>query len=334
MNQAYIKKDHVRIKKEKAVDLAKIDAIIFDIDGVLVNVDLSYYQTIQKTVQFFLARFIPQTETIEMIDQDHIKAFKSKGGFNDDFELAAAALLYYIWKMKEFGPCSMETLKKKEPLIPDFLRENIKEGKGIKDMVRWIKCNASCPEAIFSLWKKDQIIQIAREFYSGEKYCFPFYQIHPHIIGRKKGFMESERILIQPELKGQIKQYKTGIITGRNHAEADFILKKMKWDSLIPPANRITAEYPYSKPSPKGLNDLMNQLKAEIGLYIGDSMDDLLMVNRYRKENPSKLCFSALIMEGYLSDQKSYLNEYLEQQVDIIAENVNQVIALILHFSS
>src|SRR5258708_33639721 len=52
--------------------------LIFDMDGVLVDVSESYRETIQCTVQHF---------TGERISRDFIQEIKNKGGWNDDWRL-------------------------------------------------------------------------------------------------------------------------------------------------------------------------------------------------------------------------------------------------------
>jgi HAD superfamily phosphatase len=59
-------------------------AILFDLDGVLVDVSDSYRKAIQETVQFF-------SET--KVEPSEIQAFKAKGGYNNDWDLTEAILL-------------------------------------------------------------------------------------------------------------------------------------------------------------------------------------------------------------------------------------------------
>src|SRR3989338_243729 len=58
--------------------MAKIKAIIFDIDGVLIDVSQSYRMAIKKTAEFFLGKII------EMKDVEMVK----NQGINDDVEAA------------------------------------------------------------------------------------------------------------------------------------------------------------------------------------------------------------------------------------------------------
>ena len=60
------------------------ETILFDMDGVLVDVSSSYRKAIQKTAEFF-------TGTI--IDKEEIQELKEKGGYNNDWDLTEAIIL-------------------------------------------------------------------------------------------------------------------------------------------------------------------------------------------------------------------------------------------------
>lgn len=60
------------------------DTLLFDMDGVLVDVANSYRAAIKKTVEFFLKRNIPMQE---------IQDYKNLGGYNNDWDLTEALLL-------------------------------------------------------------------------------------------------------------------------------------------------------------------------------------------------------------------------------------------------
>ncbi len=57
--------------------------LIFDMDGVLVDVSKSYRIAIEKTAEFFLKK---------NIDAEDIQALKNSGGYNNDWDLTAALI--------------------------------------------------------------------------------------------------------------------------------------------------------------------------------------------------------------------------------------------------
>ncbi|MDO8628019.1 MAG: TIGR01548 family HAD-type hydrolase [Candidatus Diapherotrites archaeon] len=62
----------------------KIKALLFDMDGVLVDVSRSYRQAINNTVEFFSGKEVFFEE---------IQKFKEKGGLNNDWKLTQAILI-------------------------------------------------------------------------------------------------------------------------------------------------------------------------------------------------------------------------------------------------
>ena len=80
---------------DDSLTIDSLDAIIFDCDGVLIDITKSYDSTITKTVQYILKNFTDVSDGIT-IDHKIIDGFKSTGGFNDEVDLAYAAILCIV----------------------------------------------------------------------------------------------------------------------------------------------------------------------------------------------------------------------------------------------
>src|SRR3989338_7931795 len=76
-------------------DLLSADGIIFDCDGVLIDITKSYDLAIDKTVKYVLENFSQITDNIK-IDSKIIDGFKSSGGFNDEVDLTYASILSLV----------------------------------------------------------------------------------------------------------------------------------------------------------------------------------------------------------------------------------------------
>ncbi len=61
----------------------RVDTVLFDMDGVLVDVSGSYRRAIQETVRAF---------TGMEVSGERIQEYKNRGGFNDDWRLTAALI--------------------------------------------------------------------------------------------------------------------------------------------------------------------------------------------------------------------------------------------------
>jgi len=331
LTKNYLQENEVLIRKEIYPFLPEIDTIIFDIDGVLVNVSSSYHQTIIDTVQYYFGNIINIPGEDNLVDGKAIAGFKMMGGFNDDWELSAAVVLYYLWKMEEYQLKSMQRLKDSSPLILDFINKNLSNGCGLTQLMTWVTKNASDPGKIFSLWNKEKIFQIAKEFYAGERNCYRLYHFYPGIVHQATGNIEKEIISIVPEVTGILKRYQVGILTGRNRTETHFFMEQINWCSWLDPGMIVTSEDHMTKPSPDGLKFLMEHFQSKQGLYIGDTMDDLLTVKNLNHQYGKQYCLSALVLGNDFTGENDYKEHYIKKGVDLLAENVNQVVQLIHH---
>ncbi|MDH5698183.1 MAG: phosphatase, partial [Nitrosopumilus sp.] len=89
------KSDGIYVDDSKIKILEKIDAVIFDCDGVLIDITKSYDLTIIKTTQYVLKHFAHIEDSID-VDSKIIDGFKATGGFNDEVDLTYAAIISIV----------------------------------------------------------------------------------------------------------------------------------------------------------------------------------------------------------------------------------------------
>src|SRR4030043_2238761 len=105
-----------------------MDLLIFDMDGVLIDVSRSYRETIRQTVLIYLRKCLGFEIGIRgSISKKDIALFKSIGGFNNDWDLTSGLLLYLLSfsgippfsKRKRFSSVQkiVPYLKTKSPVI-------------------------------------------------------------------------------------------------------------------------------------------------------------------------------------------------------------------------
>ena len=74
-----------------------MDILIFDMDGVLIDVSRSYRETIQRTVRIYLETCLGFGKGEKgPVTKEDISLFKSAGGFNNYWDLTSALLLYLL----------------------------------------------------------------------------------------------------------------------------------------------------------------------------------------------------------------------------------------------
>jgi len=89
----------VMVRTDCVAPLNTIDAIIFDCDGVLIDVRESYTKAIHATVAFFMRELFsvdfPATQSLLEL----IHTFKKSGGFNNEWDVVYSLLLYLFNKL-------------------------------------------------------------------------------------------------------------------------------------------------------------------------------------------------------------------------------------------
>ena len=73
----------------------KFDSIIFDCDGVLIDVTKSYDTTINRTISYVLKEIADITVDTPLTNEILLR-FKSTGGFNDEIDITYSGILCFI----------------------------------------------------------------------------------------------------------------------------------------------------------------------------------------------------------------------------------------------
>lgn len=222
------------------------DGVIFDIDGVLIDVSKSYRQIIKETVEYMLKdKFNKKTSVLP----EEIEEMKKIPGFNNDWDLS-----YALIKL-------LKTNTKKE----DFKSK----AKPVSEQIRKSK----------DYQKTKDIFQC---FYLGQKLFLEIYKRKPSIVF-KKGLIANEFLLLNLEILRLLsRKYKLGVATSRPRFEALFALKNLEITTkFIKEANIVAQEdVPKEKPAPDQLLEAKRRMRSKNPVYIGDSINDVIAAKK------------------------------------------------------
>ncbi len=326
LDQGYLFQENIVLNKNILDRLSQVDTIVFDIDGVLIDMRESFRKAICQTVQFYFKEILHFQGSQNLIHPEEIEYFKMAGGFNNDWDLTSAVILFYLMKVRENNLKDIDELKSREPDIKTFTTKMLFLGGGLAKVINLFKKNKHTKEEIFSLWDKDLITKIFQEIYAGEEHCFNIYGFHPSLI-KTEGLIKQERIIINKKKKDFLQQYfSIGILTGRNRREARIALEILGWDDIISEEKIITADDGLEKPHPQGLKRLSASLKTKLGIYVGDIRDDLVTVKNFNKEVRKTKFLSAIVLAEGFNLENKLVNFYLNEGVDLLAQDVNCIL--------
>ena len=262
---------------ESSIDvLDEIDAVIFDCDGVLIDITKSYDLAIIKTTKYILETFAKINDTID-VNFQIIDGFKSSGGFNDEVDLTYAAIISLFAANK----------LQKDPSI--FIFDVIKnsDSSGIESVEKYlenltdiseIKNQLSYPGTHHENILYQNFDQI---FYGPELYQKLFRKPSKF---SAPGLIEQDDVILNEQLLEKLQNKfdsKIAMVTGRGNESVRYSLKELlqKFD-LKNSAFLEDESRDLAKPNPKSLLNSISGMNSVCTLYVGDSMEDFIMAQK------------------------------------------------------
>ena len=296
--------------------LHEIDSIIFDCDGVLIDITKSYDLAIIKTTQYVLENFAKITDSIN-VDFKIIDGFKSTGGFNDEVDLTYAAIL------------SLVAAKKLQKDPTEFIFEVIKnsDSSGIELVETYLD-------------KQTDVSEIKKQLsYPGTHHENPLYQIFDQLFygpelyqklfkNKSKfsepGLIEQDDVILNDSLLELLyKKFnsKIAMVTGRGKESVSYSLREllMKFDLN----NSVFLEdesRELAKPNPQPLFDSIKGINGNSTLYIGDSMEDFIMAKRVT-EMGCKTIFCGII--GTSKNPQEKLELFEKNEAILVLDSIH-----------
>ncbi|GAB3326240.1 TIGR01548 family HAD-type hydrolase [Haloplanus salinarum] len=228
------------------------DAVVLDIDGVLVDVADSYRRAIVESVDRVYGR---------TVDDAGVQRFKDAGGFNNDWELTYAAALYVL--ASEAGY---------EGDVATFTDAVAAAGGGL-DAAESVVRDAPVDDAVFDRWDPERLRETFQALYLGADLYRDLEGGDPPFEAR--GYINDEPVLVEASTLDALgERFAVGVLTGRPAAEADIALSRVGLS--VPDAHRFTMDdWAEGKPHPRALTTLADRLDAERVAFAGDTLDDV-----------------------------------------------------------
>ena len=297
----------------------EFDSIIFDCDGVLIDVTKSYDTTINRTISYVLKEIADITVDTPLTNEMLLK-FKSTGGFNDEIDITYAGILCFIAAKKlnkDPTELILDVINNADDsgitYIENFLN---KIDTGISD----IKARLGYP----STDKNDLIHSTFDQLFFGPELYNTIFQKKSKF--SEKGLIENDQVIVNFELIQALKKKfhdKIAIVTGRGFNAINSSLKEILDQFNVENSVFLEDESrDLAKPNPQSLIRAMKGLGSKNCLYVGDSMEDMILAQK-ASELGFQATFCGIYGSGKLPEMKKKL--FTEHDVPLILESINQL---------
>ncbi len=299
------KSDGIYTDKSSIDVLDEIDAVIFDCDGVLIDITKSYDLAIIQTTQYVLENIAKINDAID-VDFKIIEGFKSTGGFNDEVDLTYASIISIV--------ASKKLNQDQTTFIWDVIKNT--DSSGIVSVEKYIQNKVDISEiknklAYPGTHHDNPLYRIFDQLFYGPKLYEKLFKSKSNFT--QPGLIDNDKVILDESLLQKLdKKFNSNIsmVTGRGKESVRYSLKELleKFDL----ANSFFLEdesRELAKPNPKPLIDSITGMNSKSCLYVGDSMEDFIMAKK-ATEQGYKTIFCGIIGTSKNPQEKLELFEH------------------------
>jgi HAD superfamily hydrolase (TIGR01548 family) len=241
-----------------------VDAVVLDVDGVLVDVADSYRRAVVESVERVYGRTAEVDGDPVTFGADDVQRFKDAGGFNNDWTLTDAAAL---WVLAAEAGLGMDLVA--------FTDAVADAGGGLDGA--WTVVEGGLPAAtvaeVEAAWDPERLRETFQALYLGTALYRDIEGGEPPF--EAPGYVHDEPVLVEPAtLEALQDRYEVGVLTGRPAAEADIALGRVGLS--VADDHRFTMDdWTAGKPDPSALVTLAERFGARRVAFVGDTLDDV-----------------------------------------------------------
>jgi HAD superfamily hydrolase (TIGR01548 family) len=277
------------------------DAVVLDVDGVLVDVADSYRRAIVDAIEVVYGESVPRAA---------VQQFKDAGGFNNDWELTDAAALYVLARREGLGDD-----------IGAFTDAVAERGGGLEAAEAVVRGTLADPESVFERWAPDRLRAVFQQLYLGSERYRELECAEPDLDTR--GYIDDETVLIEAATREALAAYPLGVLTGRPAAEADIALDRA--GLAVPPEYTFTMDdWTAGKPDPAALLELADRLEATRLVFVGDTLDDVTTARNAAAADPERTYRGVGVLTGGLTGEAGH-TAFEAAGADAVLDSVNDL---------
>ena len=227
-----------------------IDAVVFDVDGVLVDTDASYTEAVIRTIQWL--------KPGASVDRALIRLWRRSGDWNNDWDLCYGL---YCWLI---GSPRLDAAEAARRSLAEL--QAAAAGRGVG---RGVGLGYRDVQGIFE------------EHYNGTAVAVARYGVIARVHNGRPLALD-ERVLLESGLLAELRTMgiaKLGVVTGRMRADWDQVAGRIPF----PPGVPVATDEDGRKPDPAPLRRVVAALAPNGVAVVGDTLNDLRMTQAYAR---------------------------------------------------
>ena len=244
------------------------EAVVLDVDGVLVDVADSYRRAVVESVEHVHSN---------SIRREDVQGFKNAGGFNNDWELTDAAALFVLARREGF-----------DGDVGEFTDRIATRGGGLDaaEAVVETVLDRDAAARVREKWRPDRLRAVFQQLYLGTELYRDLENADPDL--DVPGYVHDEPIIVDPETIAALTEgFPVGVLTGRPVAEAEIALSRVGLE--IPDEHRFTMDdWAEGKPHPRALVTLARHFESRETVFVGDTLDDIRTARNAAETDPDR----------------------------------------------
>ncbi len=329
--------------------LGKVDAVVFDCDGVLIDARKSYDETIRVVTETMVEELTGVRLRLARVIPKLISKIRRTGGFNSDWDTSYALTLFSMVALGQQEKGGSGRVPRAKQALVNITTGfgSARRGRGQEAVDSFLESEFPSQRDSLDRWRGHlgypEIPPVGRmttvfdELYFGASL---FEKLHGAKARnpRSKGLIEMERTLVTGQTLESLTRMLGGarlaMVTGRPHLGTEYSLGKKLigyfdkassmfiGDADIYPGLRTQYDR-FRKPNPDALMRAKEELSSGTLLYVGDSAEDLMMVQNARRKGLEGYLFAGVYQTS--PEPTSQASFFEKESSDLIVESVNQV---------
>lgn len=297
------------------------DCVLFDIDGVLVDIRKSYNATIKRTVEYMLKFIIGRSFRTLVTDQIILK-FRQSGGFNNDTDTSYAITLAILANQPKNIPQGRRFLAKVAKNADESGYVSVEKFLALYDINKWKKVLVY-PGSV----KDSMLARVFDEIFYGSELFRKQDHLEPKYRTAGRPLIKNDKLTVTARTMKKLNKMFKGnlaIVSGRSKLAAEYSLRPIinyfNSDACVflEDEKRV-----YAKPHPFAIKHAMRVMNAKTAIYAGDSVEDLLMARHAEKAAGVKIVFVGIY--GNSPEPNKTIDKFKQERVKAIIKSVNQL---------